>query len=180
MARFRQYSERCWDTVVVMTLYTTWAGPLGELLLAGEPTGSGVALTAVALPDGPPVAIGPEWVADPGVFAPVVARLAAYFAGERVDFDLEFGVTGTEFQQRVWRELDLIGYGETTVYGEIAERIGRPAAARAVGAAVGANPLLIVRPCHRVVGAGGHLTGYAGGLAAKQRLLALEGSAHGH
>ncbi|RMI32573.1 methylated-DNA--[protein]-cysteine S-methyltransferase [Nocardia stercoris] len=159
-----------------MTRYTTWASPLGELLLAGTAAESGIALTGLALPGGPAVRIEPDWVSDASAFAPVVARLAAYFAGERIEFGSEFAVPGTEFQRQVWHELDRIPYGTTTGYREIAARIGRPTAARAVGAAVGANPLLIVRPCHRVVGAGGQLTGYAGGLAAKRRLLELEGA----
>ncbi|KZM75826.1 methylated-DNA--[protein]-cysteine S-methyltransferase [Nocardia terpenica] len=99
----------------------------------------------------------------------------AEFGGERAGVGLELGGGGSEFQRRVWEALDAVPYGTTVTYGEIAARIGAPrAAVRAVGAAIGANPLMIVRPCHRVVGANGALTGYAGGVERKQRLLELE------
>jgi len=101
-------------------------------------------------------------------------QLRAYFAGRLRAFDLPLEPLGTDFQQRVWHELLDIPYGETRSYGEIARRIGAPAAVRAVGAANGANPLPIVVPCHRVIGAGGKLVGYGGGLPLKRRLLALE------
>ena len=109
---------------------------------------------------------------------PVLARareqLAEYFAGKRTDFDLPLSATGTEFQESVWRALQDIPYGETVSYGTIATRVGRPTAVRAVGAANGANPIAIVIPCHRVIGADGSLTGYGGGEARKKWLLALE------
>jgi len=98
----------------------------------------------------------------------------AYFAGELVDFDVELDLRGTEFQQRVWEALLTIPYGETRSYGEIAEQIGAPGAARAVGLANGHNPVAIIVPCHRVIGANGSLTGYGGGLDRKQTLLELE------
>ncbi len=103
-------------------------------------------------------------------------QLRAYFAGTLRAFDLPLDPAGTEFQQRVWRELLRIGYGETRSYRQVAAAIGSPAAVRAVGAANGANPIPIVIPCHRVIGAGGKLVGYGGGLELKKRLLALEGS----
>ena len=103
-----------------------------------------------------------------------VRQLREYFAGERWRFDLPLDLTGTPFQTRVWRALEQIPYGETRSYRDIAEGIGAPAAVRAVGAANGANPIAIIVPCHRVVGAGGKLTGYGGGLPLKQSLLALE------
>jgi methylated-DNA-[protein]-cysteine S-methyltransferase len=103
-----------------------------------------------------------------------VRQLRAYFAGELKDFDLPLAPKGTEFQQNVWAELCKIPYGETISYGELARRIGNPNASRAVGLANGSNPIPVVIPCHRVIGANGKLTGYGGGLPIKERLLALE------
>jgi methylated-DNA-[protein]-cysteine S-methyltransferase len=102
-------------------------------------------------------------------------QFRAYFAGELRRFDLPLDVVGSEFQKRVWRELETIPYGETRTYRQIAEAIGAPRAVRAVGAANGSNPLPIVIPCHRVIGSGGKLVGYGGGLPLKKRLLELEG-----
>jgi methylated-DNA-[protein]-cysteine S-methyltransferase len=102
-------------------------------------------------------------------------QLAEYFAGRRRRFDLPLAPDGTPFQQEVWRAVSDVDWGQTTSYREIARRVGRPRAARAVGAANGANPLPIIVPCHRVIGSDGSLAGYAGGLAAKAWLLALEG-----
>jgi methylated-DNA-[protein]-cysteine S-methyltransferase len=115
-----------------------------------------------------------DWSADPGAFNDAVDQLGAYFAGELTDFDIELDLRGTEFQQRVWRVLLTIPYGDTRSYGEIAEQIGAPGAARAVGLANGHNPIAIVVPCHRVIGARGSLTGYGGGLDRKRSLLELE------
>lgn len=121
--------------------------------------------------------IQPAWRHDPGRFRAAGEQLAAYFAGDLEEFRLELRAEGTAFRERVWAALDAVPYGSTTTYGEIAARIGASrAAVRAVGGAIGANPLLIVRPCHRVIGADGSLTGYAGGLERKVRLLTLEGS----
>jgi methylated-DNA-[protein]-cysteine S-methyltransferase len=103
-------------------------------------------------------------------------QLRAYFAGQLRRFDLPLDMQGTPFQLRVWRELERIPYGETRSYRQIAAAIGSPRAVRAVGAANGANPIPIVVPCHRVIGAGGRLVGYGGGLALKRRLLELEGA----
>jgi methylated-DNA-[protein]-cysteine S-methyltransferase len=105
-------------------------------------------------------------------------QLREYFAGERTAFDLPLNARGNAFEQRVWAELARIPYGETASYAEIARRIGRPGAARAVGHANGRNPIAIVVPCHRVIGSDGSLTGYAGGLDAKRALLALEADAN--
>jgi O-6-methylguanine DNA methyltransferase len=105
-----------------------------------------------------------------------VRQLRAYFAGQLRRFDLPLDMQGTEFQLRVWRELERIPYGETRSYQQIAEAIGAPRAVRAVGAANGANPIPIVVPCHRVIGASGKLVGYGGGLPLKKRLLQLEGA----
>ncbi|WP_040815474.1 methylated-DNA--[protein]-cysteine S-methyltransferase [Nocardia concava] len=158
-----------------MTVYTTMASPVGELLLVGEIRDGAVMLTAVSMAGNKSVLVRPEWTADGDAFAAIIPQLSAYFAGERTGFDIPVGESGTEFQRRVWRALEEIPYGSTTTYGEIARRIGAPkAAVRAVGSAIGANPLLIVRPCHRVIGADGSLTGYAGGVERKQRLLELE------
>ena len=101
-------------------------------------------------------------------------QLGEYFAGTRRDFDLPLAPRGTPFQHAVWEVLAAIPYGETISYGALARRLGRPRAARAVGAANGKNPLAIILPCHRVIGSDGRLTGYAGGLAIKEQLLALE------
>jgi methylated-DNA-[protein]-cysteine S-methyltransferase len=105
------------------------------------------------------------------VLAAAAEQLAQYFAGERKDFDLALGAIGTSFQQLVWRALTTIPFGETWTYGELARSIGRPSASRAVGAANSKNPLGIIVPCHRVIGASGELTGYAGGMPAKKWLL---------
>ncbi len=113
------------------------------------------------------------WDADR--VAGVAAQLAEYFAGRRRDFALALDPPGTPFQRQVWEELARIPFGATISYGELARRVGRPAAARAVGAANGANPIPIVLPCHRVIGSDGSLTGYGGGLPLKKALLALEG-----
>ena len=102
------------------------------------------------------------------------AQLRAYFAGELHDFDLPLGGEGTAFQRIVWRALTTIPYGATRSYGEVARAIGRPSASRAVGAANGKNPIPIIVPCHRVIGASGELTGYAGGMTIKKQLLELE------
>ncbi|MEV6180235.1 methylated-DNA--[protein]-cysteine S-methyltransferase [Streptomyces sp. NPDC052016] len=155
-----------------------WTGvdsPLGPLLLTADPDG---ALTSVSVPGqkgGRTVQDG--WRHDPGPFRAAEEQLAAYFAGDLKEFRLPLRADGTAFRERVWAALETVPYGSTTTYGEIAARVGASrAAVRAVGGAVGANPLLIVRPCHRVIGADGSLTGYAGGLERKVRLLTLEGS----
>lgn len=103
-------------------------------------------------------------------------QLGEYFAGSRLKFDLVLDVRGTEFQRAVWSELRRIPYGETRSYAEIAERIGKPKSVRAVGAANGSNPVSVIVPCHRVIGADGSLTGFGGGLDLKRRLLVLEGA----
>lgn len=102
------------------------------------------------------------------------AQLLEYFAGTRRKFDLNLAPRGTDFQQAVWRELRGIGYGATSTYGEVAARLDKPSASRAIGLAVGRNPLSIIVPCHRVLGSNGQLTGYAGGVEVKRRLLDLE------
>ncbi|BBC31991.1 hypothetical protein SGFS_032850 [Streptomyces graminofaciens] len=158
--------------------YTTVDSPVGRLLLTADEFG---VLTSVSVPEqkGGRVPL-PEWRRDQGPFRAAEEQLAAYFAGELTEFRLELRGEGSEFRERVWDALDDVPYGATTTYGAIAARIGASrAAVRAVGGAIGANPLLIVRPCHRVIGADGSLTGYAGGLDRKRRLLTLEGVLEG-
>ncbi|MGP3637100.1 methylated-DNA--[protein]-cysteine S-methyltransferase [Streptomyces sp. 24-1644] len=116
---------------------------------------------------------------DPRPFGPVVEQLDAYFAGGLRAFDLPMHLAGTPFQRSVWAELTRIPYGETRSYGELAALLGKPGASRAVGLANGKNPIGIIVPCHRVVGASGGLTGYGGGLDRKQRLLAFESGTEG-
>ncbi len=116
-----------------------------------------------------------EWKRDPARVTQAAAQLRAYAAGELTDFDLPLRPSGTEFRRQVWAALMEIRFGTTTTYGKIAGDLGRPTGSRAVGAAVGANPIGIVIPCHRVVGADGSLTGYGGGLDNKVALLRLEG-----
>ncbi|MFJ8885181.1 methylated-DNA--[protein]-cysteine S-methyltransferase [Streptomyces sp. NPDC102402] len=113
-------------------------------------------------------------VPDPRPFGETARQLEAYFAGELTDFDLPMRLEGTDFQRNVWAELVRIPYGRTRSYGELADRLGKPGASRAVGLANGRNPVGIIVPCHRVIGASGSLTGYGGGLDRKQRLLAFE------
>ena len=153
---------------------TTYESPLGRMLLAATDDGlAGVWFTGQR--HGP---VDVEWREDAShpVLREAVAQLTAYFAGERTAFDLPLDLhAGTAFQQSVWQALLAIPPGATTSYSELGRRLGRPQAARAVGAAVGRNPISIVVPCHRVLGTGGALTGYAGGLERKTALLRLEG-----
>jgi len=153
-----------------MIHYRTIDSPIGPLALAGR----GQVLTNLRMVDQTYEPDRTNWVPDDRAFPDAVEQLEAYFAGERTDFDLELSLTGTEFQRRVWRALLTIPYGETRSYGEIAEQIGASGAARAVGLANGRNPIAIIVPCHRVIGASGSLTGYGGGLERKQSLLELE------
>jgi len=113
---------------------------------------------------------------DDARMAPVARQLAEYFAGMRRSFDLPLAAEGTDFQKEVWRELLAIPFGQTTTYGALAAKLGRPAASRAVGRANATNPIALIVPCHRVIGRDGTLTGYAGGLPIKEKLLALEGA----
>ncbi|MFC4471277.1 methylated-DNA--[protein]-cysteine S-methyltransferase [Streptomyces xiangluensis] len=160
-----------------MTAYTTITSPLGELLLVGEHTEDGLTLTSLSMPgqkNAP--AIQSDWLHDPDGFADTTRQLAAYFAGELTEFDIEFTLSGTDFQQRVWRALEEIPYGTSTTYGKLAERLGVDRGrVQALGAVIGANPLLLVRPCHRVIGADGTMRGYAGGVERKVQLLTHEG-----
>jgi len=146
--------------------------PVGDLLLVGDDSSLTALYTAehVRLPS----ATGDR---SDRAFTDARTQLAEYFAGVRQEFDLAMAPRGTDFQQRVWAELRRIPFGETTTYGELAERIGNPRAVRAVGMANGRNPISIIVPCHRVIGSDGGLTGYAGGLAMKQWLLGHEAQA---
>lgn len=152
----------------------TWAAidsPLGDIVVAWS--GVGLRRLWFTAGDGAP-SPDPAWehATSPAFGAGV--QLSAYFAGQRADFDLPLDARGTDFQRHVWAALQSVPYGGTATYGQLAERIGRPGSARAVGGANNRNPLPIVVPCHRVVGADGSLTGYAGGLRFKRFLLDLE------
>lgn len=156
-----------------MTRYATVDSPIGELLLLGD--GDGGALRSLIMQDGPhPMAIDPGWRRDDAAFATARAQLGEYFAGERTAFSLALDLHGTEFQRCVWEALRTIPYGQTTSYGQLADRIGRPRASRAVGLANGRNPIAVIVPCHRVIGSNGTLTGFGGGMERKRRLLDLE------
>lgn len=150
--------------------YTFIESPIGPLLAAGDDHGLSLLLFENEYePD-----ITQDWEEDAAFFEDVAEQLSAYFSGERTEFDLRLDFRGTEFQNEVWRELLRIPYGRTTSYGEMAARLGRPKAMRAVGAANGQNPIGIIIPCHRVIGTTGKLVGFGGGLDAKEFLLALE------
>jgi methylated-DNA-[protein]-cysteine S-methyltransferase len=154
------------------TVYTTIESPLGDLLVARDDVG----ITTLLLPTGrhraqPPA---PEWVRDDTAFDDLRGQLGEYFAGARTEFDLPLHMIGSPFQLKVWAALCDIPCGETRSYGAMATALGMPGAARAVGLANGQNPVSIVVPCHRVIGADGSLTGYGGGLPAKQWLLSHE------
>ena len=156
-----------------MEYYDYYESPLGKILLvANERALTGLHFHGEKYYP----AIDPVWQFKPDAKFIVRARgqLDEYFAGQRTEFDLPVEPAGTAFQRGVWRALQKIPYGATTHYGALAQRIGQPTASRAVGAANGRNPISIVIPCHRVIGANGDLTGYAGGLDRKQALLRLE------
>ena len=155
-----------------MTVFSTIDSPLGALLVARDDMG----ITALLLPTGrhraqPPAA---DWVRDDAAFDDIRTQLGEYFAGTRTEFELPLHMMGSPFQLRVWAALREIPCGETRSYGALADALGAPGAARAVGLANGQNPVSIVVPCHRVIGADGSLTGYGGGLPAKQWLLTHE------
>ena len=151
--------------------YCYQSSPVGKLLLAGDAKG----LRMLDFQGGPHATQPkPGWREDRKLFREVIVQLQQYFAGKRREFDAPLSPEGTPFQLQVWRALRGIPYGETLSYGELARRIRKPGAARAVGAANGDNPIAIIVPCHRVIGADGSLTGYGGGLGIKQKLLELE------
>ena len=151
--------------------YSYCETPLGTMMLTGRPGAlSGLYFTGHRHSPRPEA----TWELDEGPFGDVRRQLGEYFDGQRTDFDLPLDLRGSEFELTVWSALQDIGYGRTASYGEVAERIGRPGAARAVGAANGRNPVCIVVPCHRVIGADRSLTGYGWGLERKAWLLDLE------
>lgn len=154
--------------------YTTFASPIGELTLVASSRG----LAAVLWEGDEPVTVRFDPVTkDPNhpVLREAGRQLREYFAGKRRQFNMQLDFSGTEFQNKVWHALQTIPFGETRSYGDIADQIGSRKAVRAVGAANGRNPIPIIVPCHRVIGANGTLTGFAGGLEIKAQLLALEG-----
>ena len=154
--------------MMTRTYFKYYTSPVGKLLLAGD----GDSLALLGFPKGKMQRRHePHWVEDESAFAQVTAQLAAYFNGELKDFDLALAPSGTDFQMSVWQALQDIPYGATWSYGELARRIGKPKAARAVGAANGQNPIPVIIPCHRVIGGSGQLTGFGGGLETKQFLL---------
>jgi methylated-DNA-[protein]-cysteine S-methyltransferase len=158
------------------TLYTEMKSPLGALLLTAEDG----AITGVYFPGQKhdrPRQPGWQRADDDPLLDKARAQLSEYFSSRRKSFDLALAPRGTPFQQAVWRALLAVPFGATSTYGAVAAAIRKPSAGRAVGAAVGANPISIIVPCHRIIGADGSLTGYAGGLPRKTRLLALESSA---
>jgi methylated-DNA-[protein]-cysteine S-methyltransferase len=156
-----------------MTQYTTFDSPIGELLAVSDDE----SLIRLDMRGGRrPVPIDPSWRRedDAPALAETRSQLSQYFAGERTEFQLPMRMIGNEFGQSVWAALREIPYGETRSYGEIAREIGHPSASRAVGLANGRNPIAVIVPCHRVIGADGSLTGYGGGLERKRLLLDLE------
>ena len=155
------------------TVFTTVDSPIGKLMLTADDVGL-TGLYTNRSRDWPKTTAG--WRRDDAPFATVHAQLDAYFAGSLIDFDLDLAPQGTPFQMRVWRALCDIPLGETTSYGALARRLGNPNASRAVGLANGQNPISIIVPCHRVIGADGSLTGYGGGLPRKRFLLQHEAS----
>jgi methylated-DNA-[protein]-cysteine S-methyltransferase len=153
-----------------MIHYRTVDSPIGALALAGH----GRVLTNLRMLNQTYEPDRSDWVRDDRAFPDAVDQLEAYFAGKRTDFDIELNLVGSEFQRRVWQALLTIPYGETRSYGQVAEQIGAASAARAVGLANGHNPIAIIVPCHRVIGANGSLTGFGGGLDRKRSLLEME------
>ena len=152
--------------------FRTMESPVGRLTLAGR----NGRLMHLRMVDQTYEPSREGWIADDGAFPDAVEQLEAYFTGELTEFDLDLDMMGTPFQKKVWAALLTIPYGETRSYGEIARQIGAPGAYRAVGLANGHNPIGIIVPCHRVIGANGSLTGYGGGLERKRTLLEMEKS----
>jgi methylated-DNA-[protein]-cysteine S-methyltransferase len=159
-----------------ITHYTFLESPVGRLLIAGADE----VLMLINFPTGSQaLKPRPEWVRDDAMFGEAKRQLREYFEGGRTEFTMVLAMDGTDFQKDCWIALRQVPFGATVSYGELAHRIGRPKASRAVGAANHANPLPIVVPCHRVIGADNSLTGFGGGLETKTKLLTLENPA-GH
>ena len=151
--------------------YCVMQSPVGRVLLAGNAR----ALTHLSFQDGRhPIEPDPRWTYSEKPFQQPIRQLKEYFSGKRKAFTITLAPQGTPFQQRVWQALRTIPYGRTLSYGQIAKAIGKPKAARAVGAANGQNPVSIIVPCHRVIGSNGKLVGYGGGLSIKEALLVHE------
>jgi methylated-DNA-[protein]-cysteine S-methyltransferase len=162
-----------WQRAPLHIWYTTTDSPFGLVCLVGTERG----LIQVDFQHGDrPVQPDPTWQQDTGLLNLAKHQLQEYFQGQRREFQLPLAPAGTPFQQRVWQELQGIPFGTTLTYQELAQRLGMPGAARAVGHANGRNPLAIVIPCHRLIGSNGQLRGYAGGIALKRRLLQHEGA----
>ena len=159
--------------MTAVTYTTTMASPIGPICLSGTDAG----LTRVDFQDGMrPVETESTWQEEPERFTTAVQQLQEYFAGRRQTFNLDLAPVGTPFQQQVWQALQRIPFGTTITYQELAQRIGKPKGARAVGSANGCNPIAIIIPCHRVIGRDGRLRGYASGLPIKHKLLQHEGA----
>jgi methylated-DNA-[protein]-cysteine S-methyltransferase len=156
-----------------MNAFSYFESPIGRLLL----TSDGTALTGLYMEPSRKAQCTDGWIEDVTVapLSATVRQLTEYFEGTRREFDLPLRLQGTVFQQRVWRQLTEIPYGQTWSYGQLAQRIDKPSASRAVGLANGRNPISILVPCHRVIGADGSLTGYGGGIERKRWLLVHEG-----
>ena len=152
-----------------MKRYTHLPSPLGTVLV----TSVDGKLTRLYL-DCDEEPVGNDWIEDRAAFEHLAAQLDEYWRGELTEFDVPMSPVGTDFQKQVWAALREIPYGTTVTYGAIADRIGKPSAVRAVGRANGSNPIAVIVPCHRVIGANGSLTGYAGGIDKKAKLLELE------
>ena len=161
-----------------MTRYAKFLTPLGAVLATAE-GGFVTSVNFIAAKSAPP--LGKDWEEDPNSspLKECAEQLADYFAGTLQRFDLPVAPRGTPFQERVWREIERVPFGQTITYSELASRAGAPGSARAAGAATGRNPIWIVVPCHRIVGVDGSLTGYAGGLERKRKLLEIEGVLQG-
>jgi len=156
-----------------MTFYTQFQGPFCEVILVGDKGG----LSHLHLCTGEgkrAFEISPDWIRNDAFFEETVRQIQAYFKGDLKDFHVVLNPSGTDFQKRVWRELSRIPFGELRSYKEIARAIGNENASRAVGMANSKNPIPLIVPCHRVVGASGKLTGFAHGLAIKEKLIELE------
>jgi methylated-DNA-[protein]-cysteine S-methyltransferase len=151
--------------------YTIYPSPLGDIALAGSDRGLSYVDFQLSKR---PLTLAPDWARSDAPFEAALEMLDRYFAGERPEFKLTYDLRGTPFQLLVWQLLQTIPCGNTLTYRQVAEQIGKPEAVRAVGTAIGRNPVSLFIPCHRVIGSNGSLTGYAGGLELKARLLEIE------
>jgi len=157
------------DTKLNTLNYCLYSSPVGQLLLAGDEDG----LQLIQFECN--IKMNQAWQKNDAFFKPVISQLSEYFSKKRQAFDVKLNPQGTDFQKAVWKRLEKIEFGKTKYYAQIAEEINNPKAARAIGMANNKNPIPIIIPCHRVIGKNGSLTGFAGGLTVKQKLLELEG-----